>query len=82
MSVVNRLSSPGFDEETRTYLQQRVRLLAGAVTIITGTLAAAFLAIGLRASQTDSSLFDPQGNEAAGQDADAEAEAEAGTDPT
>ena len=77
MSVVNRLSSPGFDEES-TYLQQRVRLLAGAVTIITGTLAAAFLAIGLRASQTDSSLFDPQGNKAAGQDADAEA----GTDTT
>ena len=52
MSVVNRLSSPGFDEETRTYLQQRIRLLAGAVTIITGTLAAAFLATGLRTSQT------------------------------
>ncbi len=51
MSVVNRLSSPGFDEETRTYLQQRVRLLAGAVTLITGALAAAFLVTELRASQ-------------------------------
>jgi len=51
VSVVNRLSSPGFDEETRTYLQQRVRLLAGAVTLITGALAAAFLVTELRASE-------------------------------
>ena len=51
MSVVSRLSSPGFDEETRTYLQLRVRLLAGAVTLITGALAAAFLVKELRASE-------------------------------
>jgi len=51
VSVVSRLSSPGFDEETRTYLQQRVRLLAGAVTLITGALAAAFLVTEMRASQ-------------------------------
>ena len=38
------LSSPGFDEETRTYLQQRLRLLAGAVSTITGLLAVIFLA--------------------------------------
>lgn len=43
MSSVRRLSSPGFDEETRTYLQRRVRLLAGAVTLITGALALAFV---------------------------------------
>ena len=45
MSSARRLSSPGFDEETRTYLQERVRLLAGAVTLITGVLAGAFLLI-------------------------------------
>ncbi|NKB89389.1 MAG: hypothetical protein GKS06_14310 [Acidobacteria bacterium] len=43
MSAAHSLSSPGFDEETRTYLQERVRLLAGAVTLITGVLAGAFL---------------------------------------
>ncbi len=43
MSTGRTLSSPGFDEETRTYLQQRLRLLAGAATSITGILAATFL---------------------------------------
>ena len=43
MSTSRKLSSPGFDEETRTYLQQRLRLLAGAVTVITGVLAGAFV---------------------------------------
>lgn len=31
--------SPGFDEETRTYMQERLRLLSGSVTAITGVLA-------------------------------------------
>ncbi len=44
VSSARKLSSPGFDEEIRTYLQQRLRLLAGAVTVITGVLAAAFIA--------------------------------------
>ncbi len=43
MSSARKLSTPGFDEEIRTYLQQRLRLLAGAVTVITGVLAAAFV---------------------------------------
>lgn len=51
-SGIRRLSSPGFDEETRTYLQQRLRLLAGAVTVITGALACAFLFTLWRSSES------------------------------
>ncbi len=43
MTSSTNLSSPGFDEELRTYIQERLRLVAGAVTVITGVLAAAFL---------------------------------------
>ena len=42
MTQQKSLSSPGFDEETRTYLQQRLRLLAGSIAVITGILATLF----------------------------------------
>lgn len=44
MIQARTLSSPGFDEETRRYMQGRLRILTGTVASITAILAAAFLA--------------------------------------
>ena len=56
MNSTRQLSNPGFDEEIRTYLQERLRLLAGAVTVITGVLAAAFVVMFIKDTSLASQL--------------------------
>jgi len=43
-SITNDPSSPRFEQETRRYLQHRLRLLAGAVALLTAVLGVAFVA--------------------------------------
>lgn len=50
LGLGGRASSPGFDEETRAFLQGRLRMLTGALTVFTGILLAGFLAANISSS--------------------------------
>lgn len=57
-TLARSFASRGFDEESRAHLQRRLRLLTGAVAAVTGTLWAAFVAVGLLGGQAPGQVLE------------------------